>query len=769
MNKLYILYPVLCFFLFACSGGDTGEGTSASTSGPTELSLRTAASDTIGTVGEVDWYHYRAVEANSILQIRCTSNTLRPDVDLLVTVFELDANGNKVRLYGDHATEGSLTPADIKMNIYIDRPKDIYISVRDLMDDEASGNSYQLIVDFAGSSDGDGNFTSATSLPLNNTANPHVGDIGFIGDIDCFNFTIGADGVYAVNVDFNEFVGGSEVRLNVEVYDGNGNLVQSSTDDLSQHRLLSSLTAGQYFVLIKDSGMDDFDQMSTYEISVQSVASTEASANDNLADADVVGFAQIVNGSLDYAIDQDWHMFSLSGPQVVDISFLDQSGLSEFSYQVMLVDAAGTALLSHDYVASTAPYETQIMVAEAGDYYLVAQGAVGQLITGLTPYEFSIAVHDVNDDAETDGNGNDTINTAMDFANSNNGEYVGKVSFRGDNDWYSIATTQGQVMEMFLETTNPTRVDYSVSIMQGSQLDKVFDNNGSDGPTQLKTSLYIQSSGTNYFKVADAQLDEGDGDPSLSYSIRGNMVSIPTTLPAATWPAGVNSNADYFYAFETDEQAGSASDSITLRHTGSVSDIFKANKSVLQFHEPGAAQGITRTTTNGLTTINFPWIGGYVDYQRDQDWFELDLGALDQGTDTTWYYEIQVEMHVGAPDQNSPDVPVEYVWKMYRDAHDDGTMMDRTIAMSDNGYFASNGDVDTADQAFDVTSASTAETPFYIGNNWGANKIYLSVSDKIYDVDEVCRNCQPDDDWGFRTPYYYRLKLIYHPGVSDPE
>ena len=163
VKKIYSYLPVLLVIFWLSSCSDSGH----SGSNPvTEMSLGQTVSGSIASMGDIDWYHYQVVDANTVLEVKCTSNTYRPDVDLLVTVYELDEEGNKVRLYADHSPEESQMPADIKMYIYIDSPKDIYISVRDLLDDDSSDNSYYLSLDLAQSADGNESFTQATAITV---------------------------------------------------------------------------------------------------------------------------------------------------------------------------------------------------------------------------------------------------------------------------------------------------------------------------------------------------------------------------------------------------------------------------------------------------------------------------------------------------------------------------------------------------------------------------------------------------------------------------
>jgi len=170
----------------------------------------------------------------------------------------------------------------------------------------------------------------------------------------------------------------------------------------------------------------------------------------------------------------------------------------------------------------------------------------------------------------------------------------------------------------------------------------------------------------------------------------------------------------------------------------------------------------TIITENGdqTRTIVFPWIGGYIDYQGDQDFYAVDLGPwLENGValDTSWYYDIQVELHT-----DSRGTDVEYVWKFFRDVNGNRILVDR--AQDSDGFFASAGDMDLGPQPLDIiTPEAAGETPFWVGDAW-VGTFYVSISDfNFVDSDE------PDDDWGYDgSPYYFRVKLVYNPGESHP-
>jgi hypothetical protein len=155
-----------------------------------------------------------------------------------------------------------------------------------------------------------------------------------------------------------------------------------------------------------------------------------------------------------------------------------------------------------------------------------------------------------------------------------------------------------------------------------------------------------------------------------------------------------------------------------------------------------------------------PWIAGYVDYQGDQDWFLLDFQPLDSST--SWYYEIFIDFYAPAAD-------TEYVWKFYPDRNKNAVVSDR-ISGSD-GFVASAGKQNNVPAIMNIRTPSTGESRFWAGNPW-RGQTYFSISDFNYLYNSNgSRNLEPDDDWGEynSAPYYFRVTLVYHPGVSYPQ
>ena len=776
MRKRYFILPLLLLCFVSCSGSDGGSS-SNDESGMKELTLGKSVSGTISTMGEVDWYHYRANEANTILKVQCSSNTYRPDVDLLVTIYEdgngnsKANNGNKVRLYADHAPEDSELPADIKIYLYLDAPKDLYFAVRDLLDDDTSNNPYFLSIDFESKEEeGNDSFAEATALVVDDAESCQTDSIGHIGDVDCYRFEAPEDGVYEIEVDFMPYQGGTNVRLCVDLYDSDGVLVASlARGQGNEYRLLPCLTAGEYFVLIDENGRDDFDNASTYDICVNSVFAAEVLENDTSDAATSIGFASPMEiaGALEYWEDKDWYEFPLSGGlgfEVINVALTVED--MDFDYQINIEDAGHNLLLSHRHPGGTSPYQTQIKAGE-GNHYLIIEPAEGERIAAPASYSVSLQVTDVDDADDMADVGNSPA-TAVELTTDTppdptNPTYIG---YRGDEDWYKItvpvAVPSGpQVLEVFLDTAGPSSVEHYLSmILGGNVVKRTFDTNGGDEATHLKMSVLVPESSqplTYYFRVCDYQGDDGDSD--VPYTIFANyfdLIAAKSDLPADA----LRDLPDTKYYSEGEEMDETTT--ITLQQSSVQETQHKVNTSLLDFHGLNPPDWITITAeTPGpdQATIQFPWVAGYVDYQGDKDFFQVDLGPL-SAADTAWYYDVKMEMHVGSPGSD-----VEYVWEFYRDSNQDQILVGRPSSAS--CIFASNGDTPTtspnpiAVAPFDVADGYEG---FWIGDGWASHSplFYISIGDFNY-VDDA-----PDDDWGYDVPYYFRLTLIYHSGESEP-
>ena len=758
-----------------------------------------SGSDAVGRisqVGEVDWYQYSPASKNEVLSVNVRSNVLRSDVELLATAYQLNDQGEKSRLYADHAAENSATRANLDLNFLANSTSDIYVSVRDLRDDAADGFEYKISMDVSQSEDESSSFDDALNLNVGCQSD----EIGAIGDTDTFVFNVTQPAVVQFTTHFKK-KSGSAVDLRVKLYNSDGGLIELvsvPTGAGTLYPMVHFLSAGNYFVLVEDAGRNNFDSYSPFTVCAKTVDSSEAGDNDSLTQAQKITLKKgdnTIKGALDYNKDQDWYELNLpvneqGDFQVLDVTFDASGAKAYYQYEVSVVDGSGKTIMTHIQNSASQPYNSQLKVNGSGPYFLKVV-PVGEQVYALAnddsgdsvssaSYVATVSALEV-DDIDEAQEGNDTQLTATQLV-SGAAWSMGKIAYRADVDWYKITVPNEsfQVLEVFLESENDSSggaVEYSLAII-GSKVERTLDDPvGSDGPTQLKTSILVEpNSGEGervyFIRVRDFQDD--DSDAQSGYRIKARTLSVPDNFVSVQGqPSGA------IYMDEKIEQTMLDRDTkITLEAEATLFDrVYGADVHTLVFDGEQANPLFVKTTQDTLTTFTSPWLGGYVDYQGDQDWFKLNLNALspsaqtdEDGTvllgeqgevlyeavDEKWYYDLKVEMR-------SAGSSVEYIWKMHYDRTDNQIVNDHS-SKSGDGVFASNGDSSTQVNALDLVSGG--------GDGFWRNQqlkgaYYLKVSDfNITDNQKKYTQYQ-DYDWGYDAPYYVRLTLVYHSGESS--
>jgi hypothetical protein len=766
--------------LVACgSGGSSGDTPMAPAS--TELQEGQTRSAYISTVGEVDTYTLRANDVGRYLLVHVDETMSGSNVDLLVTVYE-EVNGRRNRIFGTHKPNGATLSADLDLWIYINTPKDLIIEVRDFMDNDANDEiPYRLTCTFQDSANGNHDFSNAQPIAIG-AATPLRDVIGETGEVDCYTFNPTSNGVYVLNVDHQKTGGDSTVELAVTLYDQNGNKLLKVEDPKSTILAYLEADKGPYNVSVEDSDSMDGDASSPYGISVDPVDAAEVRGNDtpdhpSILTADGLG-VYTAAGSIDYAVssvapghagDVDWYSFSVG---TVDGNYhplqlnIDNGTAVEgtATLRVTVYDAAMEAIAYHDFSGGGPAYQNQIRVL-TGHYFICVEPAGATNLVRSTTYRLQVSQVAVNDPTEaTDGNtADDAGDPGRDLTTA--GSQTGFISYVSDVDWYGIDLNTGSANILSVALTGTQSiVDYQVSIWLGEQmLKRVTDLDGGDA-THLKTSLMIPADTpgkdlTYTIKVADAQNNEGSG---VSYTLTADV----TPVAGAPGPVAQTTGTLYYYS-EDVQEAGETAE-VELEIFSTLQPHFKANTHWLDFRNNPE---VTRTVVGTNTEISFPWISGYIDYQGDRDFFQLDFDKLDPaGPETSWYYDVEIQLVVPTGSQ------IEHVWKLYHDTNGNGIIMDDPT--SPDGYKACAGD--TTPQApyvpIDMVTPTGTDT-FWIGSQWGAGaKFYIGMSDFDYrklpgtgDSPETdLDNPDPDGDWGYDAPYYFRLKLVYHPGAAGP-
>ncbi len=779
--KIKAILPVL-FFMLACSGGSGSSGGDSAEPAITEMQLGVTQTATIETEGDVDTFHIRATEANRFLNVNCNEKSSGSGVELMVTVFEEDASGRRVRLFGKHKPQDATPPADLDMAIYIDRPKELYITVRDLMDDDASTDiAYHLTCAFMESSRENHDFSNAQALNID-TSDVYYDAIELVGEVDCFTFSPVVAGVYRVSVDHvsQQYIS-SNVQLSAELWDASGDRIQAVS--APNDTILSFLDPddGPYYVTAHDSDDMHVDAAATYAISVGAVEADETLANDTeetalALSADAEG-AFSAEGAIEYASssasedhgpDIDWYRFALSDSlsefQTVRLDISNQTGTNPASIlRVVVYDEALDIVTSHDFYCSGAPYENRFRTRGGVHYVSVTPLNPGKLEAGAG-YQVRLQPTDLG------GDDNNTENDATELQSGV--EVEGAVDYHSDVDWYSLMvdTSAAGVIAVDL-VSDSSIIDYQLSIWRGVEMIKrISDLSGAGAGAHLKTAIFVprdsQGSAVYHIKVGDAQNDEGSDVPY-------RLTTVKTTAPVVVGAIPEIGAGDVLrYYNESDEQSesGGPFSEVELEIFSGYQPTYLANTDWLDFRNGILPDGVeTAALPDGATRITFPWIAGYIDYQGDRDMFRIDFGKLSpDGEETAWYYDVEMRLVVPQPGSD-----VEYVWKLYRDRNQNGVIMDDPT--SPDGYKACAGDDDPeVREGLDVM-VPTGDQTFWIGSEWGENaKFYFGVGDFNYEVfpdsgEPPVENLESDDDWGYDAPYYFKLQLTYHPGEAWPD
>ena len=269
-----------------------------------------------------------------------------------------------------------------------------------------------------------------------------TGIIDFDGDTDWFAFTA-TDGQ---NVTFDTGLSGLDVAL----YDGNGEFLDSNIDALS----VSGLAAGHYFVEV--SG---FFEGESYTLSATDFS------DDYAGDATTTGsFAagDIVTGTTDFEFDDDWFAFTLGEGEIVGF-YTDIADLA-------IYDAQGNF-----FGGEPGGFELTTQGLAAGDYFLS--------VSGFIPEDYVVETRLIVDDH---GNTNENA-TRLQLGTATEGS----IDYAFDVDTFSISLMEGQRVEF----TYSGAEEISLFDASGGYLDGAFGGGSIIFDATTTDTYFIEVSG----------------------------------------------------------------------------------------------------------------------------------------------------------------------------------------------------------------------------------------------------------------------------------
>jgi len=764
-NNIIIL---LC--LCVCMACQSSEDPSSAFSEQTipMLSENQQISGTIESKGNVDWYQYRTRRANSLLQIQCTNNTLRPDTELLVTAYKKNDDGTYERLYADHAPENSVLPTNLQMNLFVKYPQDIYLAVRDYMDDDVSNYPYYLRISESELNGTDARIESAIHFTIDDPDDCAKASITSIGQYNHFRFTVMFRGIYEIQITPLTFQNTTSVIFNVEIFNSQGtSIIKHQPFQNHETCLPLLLVPGEYRMVISDSGLNNADPSASCRVCIQSRSDLELAINDKLDHATQLGEISTgsiqIDGRLAYLNDQDCYAVQVLSDNenelaIMQLEFQSLTG-HHGTYQIDYYDT-DKLIRSHEYMPGNSAYMTLMNIQSSENALCVHALETDKCDPMAYTAQLTLSWIDDSDEKQEMYNpisdeweqGNNSINTAtsIDFSQLTSTVY-GKIAYQGDEDWYalSVSKNSASVLEVFVNSPNRGPVEYRMSIRTDAvPIRQLKELSSSDETTFLKTSIWLppdHTTETYFLRICD---DLGkDAFPQVPYSIQAVVTPTPLTIA----DADVDIPTLYHH-----ESKGIASSSVSLQMYDHSTQSFNVDTVSLRVDNPMA---VTQLGEDGFV-IDYPWVGGFIDYQGDHDFFQLildssNLSALnldERFVSDQWYYDISIDF-------KSPGSTVEYVWKLFRNSSGNKKLIDSPN--NSNGFFASAGDTDFQAQPFQMHHPES-DQQFWVGNEW-AGTFYLCITD----FNNVTGDF-PDDDWGYDAPYYFRLRIVYHSGVSRP-
>jgi hypothetical protein len=795
MKKVCCLL-LMAWIIAGCGGGSGDSGSTGGSSASTALQQDEAVTGEIAKVGEVDWYDFNAVEANRTLTVSCNSTYTDSPVDFMLTVYEKDANGNLVTVFGKSAPEDAYAAADLQIHVGIQQPRHLYFAVRDFKDDDASDQvKYRIKVSYSDEITQNSSFADAIVLNAGNGQVCHTDETIFpTGDVDCYRFNISAAGVYRITARYDVSENTNmPVNLGLELYDESGQTIYSFKGQRpvdNNYVILANLEPGAYYMTVGDQGRNDQSQYA-YSVCIEPVAADEVNQNDSQASAESraeTAEGYVLDGSLEYIQDEDWYVLPIPAASTGTSENLRISLSTAFSaipdelkgqtdpgsYRIEIRDADDNLLHAYDQpVTATSAYNVEIAAGQGDQHYIVVKPVCPQQMLMALPYQLRIQMAEVSDPGEA--NDPRTLDP--------NGESVtGKIYKLGDVDYYNITvdtTAAPKVLELHFDTAQASDVTYNLHVMWDGKHYVLKDTNGTDDGTHFKASYYLPKTtdkGTTVqLQVSDDQNNDG---ADVTYTLNTSVLDIPNQVAATAAESAKASSAVYFD--ELGERADTTATDVTVIEYDNYSQPeFKANTTLLRVD-----------ALDANNQWHSDWIKGFADYDGDRDIFELNLDDITASQDV-WYCDIQVRMFAMGSD-------VEYCWALFRDAPPvNNVLLERTFWADTDGQIlqyddgaeglvALWGDSDLTAQDYDETIPTGATDRFWLGHAWSGSKYYLSIQDfnkvlldKVWN-DSLERydpvpNQTPDNDWGNTNsspavrPYYFQVTVTYHPGCSHPD
>ena len=397
---------------------------------------------------------------------------------------------------------------------------------------ETNNPSAGVAITITGSDDYAASTSTTGSVSIGGSA---TGMIETSGDNDWFRVSLTAGQSYEFHLNATSSGGLGDPYLNL--YNSSGTLLTSNDDGGGSLNSLISFTAttsGNYYLGARaySSGTGSY---------VVTATSSSTTSDDYAGSASTTGHVSVgepATGRIEVSGDEDWFAISLTAGKTYSfhLDAASSGGLND--PYLNLYNGSGTLLSSNDDGGGNANSLITYTATSGGTYYLGVRAygtGTGNYVVSATAS--STTSDDYGDNASTTGRVSAGESTP------------GRIETNGDQDWFAISLTAGQVYTFHLDAASSGGLSDPYLSLYNSSGNLLTSDDDGGGSGNALISYTATTSGTYY--LGARAYSSGTGD----YVVSANTVTTtptPTPTPSGAYHIAINysGNSAYQSVFE---------------------------------------------------------------------------------------------------------------------------------------------------------------------------------------------------------------------------
>lgn len=407
----------------------------------------------------------------------------------------------------------------------------------------------------------------------------------------------------------------SPIRLEVALFGPSGAAVatRSFTGNGKQRIDLQLVAevAGTYALVVRDSGNDAADRRNPYFVVATIFAETDNNEpNETSAQATRLTIGAPASGVIGAQGDRDWFSFEVPANQLVEValSALSPPVSGGVRLEYVLWDPTATIPIAESVEGSAQLVENRAVGNAAGTYFIEIRDdpSDGEQADLTRPYSLTVRLNPEPDMNELAAPNDDPAQPTT----LNAGQTItGYIASKADQDWYDIRVRDVPALitvTAAMDPASPVDLSFTVTELDGvTQVCASADSckafrfvpeDATTRPREIATSHVVTTPGRYLVVVRDFQ--DNEYDVARSYTVRVDLPPEP----------------DVHETYD-DRRAG--------------------------------ARVIAASTSTTGTTIQYPWVQGWLSYADDVDWYAFELpgpAGASPGQNGDWLIQLEVDV-----------------------------------------------------------------------------------------------------------------------------